>query len=82
MSTSVSNKVLVNLGSVVATNGILLLIAPARFAALRTSSWTPRSFDTSLERLVSQRGWARGVGMTVACAGLMMVAYGLTRTRP
>jgi len=82
MSTSVSNKVLVNLGSIVAANGILLLIAPARFAALRTSSWTPRLFDTGLERLTARRGWARGLGTTAACVGLMMVAYGVTHTRP
>jgi hypothetical protein len=82
MSTNVTNKILVNLGSIVAANGTLLLIAPARFAALRTSSWTPQSFDTGLERLAARRGLARGIGTAAACVGLLMVAYGVTHTRP
>lgn len=81
MSANLQNKLLVNIGSVLAANGIILLAAPRRFSALRTSAWTPRTFDRGLARLSDSR-LARAVGAAVASAGIAMVACGIVRTRP
>jgi len=81
MSDELTNKLLVNAGTFLATNGIILLVAPRRFSALRTSAWTPRAFDRALVRLGDSR-LARAVGVFAASAGIAMAAYGIVRTRP
>ena len=82
MSRDLGNQLLVNAGSILATNGLILLIAPRRFAVLRSTAWTPGAFDRGLDRLTSRRGLARGAGILAALAGITMVTYGIMRTDP
>ena len=82
MSSDLRNQLLVNVGSILAANGLILLIAPKRFAVLRSTSWTPAAFDRGLDRLAGRRRLARSVGTLAAAAGITMVAYGIVRTDP
>ena len=82
MSRDFRNQLLVHVGSVLAANGLILLIAPRRFAVLRSTAWTPGAFDRGLDRLTSRSGLARGAGTLAALAGITMVTYGIMRTDP
>jgi hypothetical protein len=82
MRTAFTNQLLVNLGTVVAGNGLILLAVPRRFAAVRTMSWMPQTFNRGLTRLARRRLLARGAGALLTLAGASMMVYGLGRTEP
>jgi hypothetical protein len=76
------NRVMVAVGSFLATNGILLLITPGRYATLRKASWTPSVVDAGLDWLAAHQGRSRMAGLIVAAVGMLLVAVGVARTRP
>ena len=82
MSRDFRNQFLVNVGSILAANGLILLIAPRRFAVLRTNTLTPEAFDQGLDRLTNRRALARGAGTLAALIGITMVTLGLMQTDP
>jgi len=81
MGSALPNKILVNVGSLLAANGAILLISPGRFEQLRTSSWTPAVFDDTLGHLAKRGRLGRIVGGTALAAGVVMIAVGVSRTR-
>lgn len=80
MSRDFGNQLLVNVGSVLAANGLILLATPRRFVVLRTTAWTPQVFDRGLDRFTSRHRLARGAGALAALTGIAMVTYGIVRT--
>lgn len=81
MGSALSNKLLVNIGSLVAANGAILLVSPGRFVQLRTSSWTPAAFDDRLGRLSTRGDVGRAIGAAALAVGVTMIAIGMTRTQ-
>jgi hypothetical protein len=82
MRTSLTNQLLVNMGTVVAGNGLMLLAVPRRFAAVRTMSWMPQAVNRGLVCLARRRLLARGAGALLTLVGASMMVYGLRRTDP
>ena len=82
MNESLQNQLLVNVGSILAANGTILLLAPHRFARLRTNAWMPGAVETAIGRLSDDASLGRGLGALAAAAGVGMIAFGLSRTRP
>jgi hypothetical protein len=81
MGSSLPNKLLVNVGSLVAANGAILLISPRRFRRLRTGSWTPDAVDTILRQLAHPARRGRLIGAGTMALGVSLIAVGLLRTR-
>lgn len=82
MDSAVGNQIFVNVGSVLAGNGLMLLAVPGRFAVLRTNTWMPHVLNQGLGGLARHRRLARGIGVLATVAGVTMVVYGLMRTDP
>ncbi len=82
MSESLKNQLLVNVGSMLAANGILLLLAPRRFARLRTNDWMPAPVEDTIGGLADHNTIGRGLGALLAATGVGMIALGISRTRP
>ena len=76
------NKLMVAAGSFLATNGMLLMITPARYATLRKANWTPSVLDARLDWLAAHHGRSRTAGLIVVAVGTLLVAAGVARTRP
>ena len=81
MSESFQNQLLVNVGSVLAADGTILLLAARRFARLRTNDWMPRVVDDALGGLADNGSLGRALGL-LAAAGVGMIALGIGRSRP
>ncbi len=82
MSESLKNQLLVNVGSMMAANGVLLLLAPRRFARLRTNDWMPGPVEDTIGGLADHNTAGRGLGALLAAAGVGMIVLGVSRTRP
>lgn len=76
------NKVLALAGSFCLSNGLMLLVAPARFAGLRKMSWLPASVNQSLDRLASDTRFGRLVGALVGSLGVMLLLAAVRRSEP
>jgi hypothetical protein len=59
------NKVLALAGSFCLSNGLMLLVAPARFAGLRKMNWLPAGVNRSLDSLAGDTRLGRLVGALV-----------------
>ena len=82
MSESLKNQLLVNVGSVLAANGTILLLAPRRFARLRSNEWMPALVEDTIGGLADHNTIGRGLGALLAATGVGMFALGISRTRP
>jgi hypothetical protein len=80
MGSSLSNKLLVNVGSLVATNGAILPVSPGRFVQLRKTSLAPDAVDETLSRLMKRADLGRAIGATALALGVAMIAVGMCRT--
>ncbi len=76
------NSVAVELGLLLAGNGILLALSPGRFATLRRNSMLPERYNTTLDRLAVDDSTGRAAGTTAAMAGVALIAFGLKQTQP
>lgn len=81
MGSSLSNKLLVNVGSLVAANGAILLVSPGRFVQLRTTSLAPVAVDETLTCLAKRVDLGRMIGATALAIGVAMIAVGMSRTQ-
>lgn len=82
MSRELGNQLLVNVGSILAANGLILTVAPRRFAVLRSTSLTPAAVENGLAAFRAQPSLARTAGLVAAVVGLAMVTCGIVRTDP
>ncbi len=77
-----SNRLLALLGSVCLSNGLLLLVEPARFANLRRLDWMPAAYNSTLERLPPHSTASRVLGAGLFVTGLVLLVVALRRTEP
>ncbi len=82
MQIQVSNKLLTLLGSVCLSNGLLLLVEPARFANLRKLDWMPAAYNSTLERLPPHPTASRALGAGLSVTGFVLLLVALRRTEP
>lgn len=76
------NKLLALAGSFCLSNGLMLLVAPARFAGLRKVSWLPSGVNRVLDDLAGDRERGRLVGMLASSLGAALLLVALRRTEP
>ncbi len=77
-----ANKLLALLGSVCLSNGLLLVVEPARFANLRKLDWMPHGYNSALERLPPHPIASRALGAGLCGTGLVLLVAALRRTEP
>ncbi len=77
-----ANKLLALLGSVCLSNGLLLLVEPARFANLRKLDWMHQGYNSTLERLPPHSTASRALGAGLSGTGLVLLLVALRRTEP
>ena len=76
------NKLLVIVGSSLATDGMLLACTPSRFATLRTLTWMPGPYNAAVGWLAGHQQAARVIGGAVTLTGALMMVAGVMRTPP
>ncbi len=76
------NKLIALAGSICLSNGLLLLIAPARFATLRRQRWLPSAYNATLAAAPKHPGTSRAIGGSMVATGLTLLLAALRRTQP
>ena len=70
------------IGLLLAGNGHILLITPARFATLRKVRWLPTEYNATLDRFARRPGLGRAIGFAATGIGAGMLVRAVGQTEP
>ncbi len=70
------------IGLLLAGNGLLLLLTPARFATLRKVGWLPSRYNAALDQLARRPQLGRSLGFVATGIGAGVLARAVRDTEP
>ncbi len=76
------NKLLTLAGSLCLSNGFILLVAPARFAALRKMDRMPDRYNQTLDSLKDHVKTGRSLGAISVLLGVALLLMAVQQTDP
>ncbi len=75
------DKVALTAGSMLFVDGLLLLVSPERYAAIRKAAWMPERINRTFDWLAHHER-ARPIGLVLTALGFQLLMFGLFQQQP